>query len=163
MSRIGIKNETVKENVPVSLHRRQNQNSFPSVAVHSLWRLQPWLSALSQGKRPSDVADSYQQKETLFLYRQLETEWNSWITTRIKKWTWGTGYEGKCACLTGNCHVRLIKNCDVGGNWHAWLPEKYYYGLSSSIYYSQCGIATSNCVTTAYSTLCLCSDSYSFE
>ena len=30
---------------------------------------------------------------------QLETKWNSWITTHIKKSTWGTAYRG-------NAHAR---------------------------------------------------------
>ena len=80
LSRIRIKNQTVKENVLVSLHRRQNQNSFPSVAVQSLWRLPPWLWALSQGKRPSDCCRLVLTKRTSLLYRQVWTERNSRIT-----------------------------------------------------------------------------------
>ena len=106
--------------------KKNNSTAFDLL----LFKLFQWLRADSWA---TDCCRFYHQKTIHPEGTTIETERNSWITTSIKKLTWGTGYGGKCMCLGKKKTVTwpLLTSWHAGGNWHAWLPEKHYCGLSA--------------------------------
>ena len=126
--------------------RRQNQNSLPSVAMQPLWRILPWLWAHSQG---TGCCRFVSTKRPSILQGQLETEWNSWISTSIEKSTWGTSYKGISAHA---CHMTIIKllcewklACAI--TWETYYCDFCNQKQLTKIYSKSCSSCTNTIIT----------------
>jgi len=103
-----------KKNVTVSLQRRQNQNSLPSVPVQTVWRLLPWLQAHLRGTSPSDYRHRYKPLRILQFCINEKTILPVGIT---RDWTEQLDHRWKLACMIAWETMILIIKTIV---WNFW-------------------------------------------
>ena len=91
----------------------------------------------------------YRLLQICILQGQLETEWNSWISTSIEKSTWGTSYKGISAHA---CHMTIIKllcewklACAIA--WETYYCDFCNQKQLTKIYSKSCSSCTNTIIT----------------